>query len=161
MAINGSTDAPSPVDAEPTVTGPWSMARIESYLDATVIPVRLATSGRQGPLVQSMWFHRAEGRLWCATQFDAVVVQRLRADPRVGFEIARDEPPYRGVRGQGSAELLPSRGPEILERLIERYLGPGDAPLASWLRSRSAGEVAIAIDAGQWATWDFTRRMQA
>lgn len=141
-------------------SGPWDMGTIEEFLRTATIPVRLATGGRHGPLVQSMWFTWTDGLLWCATQPDAVVVQRLRADPRVGFEVAGDDRPYRGVRGHGRAQLLPERGPEVLEILIGRYLGDGDASLAAWLRSRAAGEVALAVEVDGWASWDFSHRMR-
>lgn len=142
------------------LSGPWDVGTIEAFLRSATIPVRLATSGRTGPLVQSMWFVWTDGALWCATQPDAVVVQRLRADPRVGFEVAGDDPPYRGVRGHGRAHLLPERGPEVLETLISRYLGDDNASLAAWLRSRAAGEVAIEVEVQAWSTWDFSRRMR-
>ena len=143
----------------PRITGPWGEDRIEDHLRSTVIPLRLATSGRTGPTVQSLWFTWADGRLWCATQQDALVVQRLRADPQCGFEVARDEPPYAGVRGIGEVELIDDRGAEVLRTLIQRYLGGGSPDLARWLLSRADNETALAIRPRRLSSWDFSARM--
>ena len=144
----------------PLLSGPWSTEQIEEFLGSSIIPIRLATSGRSGPLVQSMWFLWRDGRLWCATQASAVVAQRLAGDPRCAFEVAGDVPPYRGVRGQGIAELIPEAGPQVLTALLQRYLGSTHSGLATWLLSRSETEVAIAIRPEHLTSWDFRRRMQ-
>jgi hypothetical protein len=40
----------------------------------------------------------------------ARILEYLRVEPRCGFEVASDRPPYRGVRGQGVASLHPAEG---------------------------------------------------
>lgn len=145
----------------PLLSGPWNMPAVDAFLTASVIPVRVATDGRTGPLVQSMWFLWRDGVLWCATQDSAVITHRLTADPRCGFEVAGDLPPYRGVRGQGRAEILPDAGPTLLGELIERYLGSTSSGLAQWLLGRADHEVALAIRPEHLATWDYRQRMQA
>ena len=140
-------------------SGPWDHARVERFLEETVIPVRLATIGRSGPLVQSLWFLHDRGSLWCATQADAVVVRRLTADPRCGFEVAADAPPYRGVRGGATATIVADAAGKILPRLIERYLGSAPSPLGEWLLSRIDSEVAIRLDDLQISSWDYSSRM--
>jgi nitroimidazol reductase NimA-like FMN-containing flavoprotein (pyridoxamine 5'-phosphate oxidase superfamily) len=124
-----------------------------------VIPVRLATTGAQGPAVQSMWFRWTEGALWCATQRQALVVTRVSRDPRVGFEVASDSPPYRGVRGSGVATVVPEHGERVLRDLLHRYQGGEKSPLARWLLSRAEHEVAVRIVPTTLASWDFSSRM--
>jgi nitroimidazol reductase NimA-like FMN-containing flavoprotein (pyridoxamine 5'-phosphate oxidase superfamily) len=145
----------------PRPTGPWSAARVDAHLAGTVIPVRLAcASGSGQPRVLSLWYLWRDGALWCATAPGAKVVEWLAREPRCGFEVARDEPPYRGVRGRGRATLDPERGLEILEALVDRYLGTRDTPFARWLLERAArGETAIRIAPESLASWDFTARM--
>jgi hypothetical protein len=83
----------------------------------------------------------------------------LERDPRCAFEVAGDDPPYRGVRGQGEAHLSTADGPAVLLSLIDRYLGDRDSTFARWLVSRSSDEVAIRVNPGWMTSWDFTRRM--
>jgi hypothetical protein len=142
------------------LSGPWNPSRVARYLDETVIPVRLACRAPSGwPLVLSLWHLHRDGALWCATSARAHIVRCLEGDPRCAFEVARDTPPYLGVRGRGRVELLPERGREILGALIDRYLGDRGTPLARWLLGRADDEVALRIEPLRLTSWDYTRRM--
>ena len=145
----------------PEISGPWGRPQVDEFLGSAIIPIRLATTGRSGPLVQSMWFLWDDGLLRCATQADAVIVQRLAADPRCGFKVAADSPPYRGVRGRGTVRIDTELGPAVLRRLIARYLDSAQSPLARWLLARAESEVALAIEPQRLSTWDYSARMQA
>lgn len=140
-------------------SGPWGTEEVSRFLDDMRIPIRIATIGASGPIVTSLWFVALGDSLWCATQSDAVIVRRLRADPRCGFEVAGDFPPYRGVRGQGVARIDIDAAKDILPRLIDRYLGPTPTPLGEWLTSRIDTEVAVRISELSVSSWDYTSRM--
>lgn len=134
---------------------------IAAYLDTVRIPLRLACDTYSGwPFVLSLWFLHEEGRLFCATPASARVVSYLRREPRCAFEVAADDPPYCGVRGQALAEVVPARGEEILRRLLVRYLGGEDHALAQRLLARAHAEVAIVLTPVNLFTWNFSRRMQ-
>lgn len=139
--------------------GPYSSEQTDRHLRETVIPLRLACLDPAGPLVLSLWYLWRDDALWCATSAEARVVDLLRKEPRCGFEIARDEPPYRGVRGQGRAELLPAQGGIILEALVDRYVGTRESSFARWLLARRDDEMAIRIVPTHLSSWDFARRM--
>jgi hypothetical protein len=133
----------------------------EHYLSEIRIPLRLSCLMASGwPSVLSLWYLYREGNLYCATQDTAKVVSYLRHDPRCAFEIAADQPPYCGVRGQGMATLDSPLGPEILQHLLIRYLGSTDSPLAQRLLAQSQHEVAIIIKPSKVFTWNYTSRMK-
>jgi len=140
-------------------SGPWSHEQIEAYLASTVIPIRIASNGHRGPIVQSLWFAFADDAIWCATQSESVLAARLRRDDAVGWEVSADLPPYRGVRGTGRALLLPD-AVRTLEVLIDRY-GQAGTPLAQWLLARVDDEVAIRITELCITSWDYSGRMSA
>jgi hypothetical protein len=150
------------VHQPPTISrgSAWSAGEMEEFLHQARIPVRLAClAANSAPIICSLWYLYDDGAIWCATQQDARLVTWLRADPRCAFEVAGDDSPYRGVRGQGEALLSAADGPVILDRLITRYLGDFDSSFARWLRSRQQDEVAIRIAPGWLTSWDFARRM--
>jgi len=140
--------------------GVWSDNETRIYLEQAIMPVRLAVQNKRGPLVLSLWFIPIEGSLWCATSGSARLIEYLRAEPRCGFEVAADTPPYRGVRGQGVAQLHPREGASILLRLLDRYSIGLESPLARNLLSRADQEIAIAIEPVTLTSWDFTVRMK-
>lgn len=143
------------------IGGSWSIGRIHAHFEPMVIPLRLACLAASGqPQVLSFWYLWRDGALWCATSLRAHVVAMLEREPRCGFEVAPDAPPYRGVRGRGVATLERARGAEILEALIDCYQGSRETPLAHRLLARSASEVAIRIEPRALLSWDFTERMR-
>ncbi len=142
-------------------TGPWSNDDVARFLIDTRIPLRLAAHGTSGhPALVSLWFLSEGDRLWCATQRGAYIHRLLERDPRCGFEVSVESPPYRGVRGTAMATLHADRGGEILRRLIDRYLGSDQSQLAQSLLARSDHEVAIALEPQSVVTWDFEARMR-
>jgi len=142
------------------VSGPWERSRVEAWLAGARIPVRLAVTGPRGPLVVSLWYHFTDQALWCATPASATVIGQLHRDDRVGFEVAGDLPPYRGVRGTGRATIVAAAGVDVLDTLLARYLDPINEPLATWLRDRADDEVAVRIDDLTVSSWDFSARMR-
>jgi len=149
------------IEAPPVrLSGPWSAARVGAYLERSVLPLRLGCASPEGaPLVASLWYVWHEQAIWCATRASARVAQLLWENPSCAFELAPDAPPYRGVRGQGRAELRPEDGEAVLRRLLKRYLGSEDVPLGRWLLGRPGVEVAVRI-APRWiASWDYGARM--
>ena len=102
-----------------------------------------------------------DGLLYCATQKSAKIVHYLQNDARCAFEIAEDQPPYCGIRGQARARIDESLGAEILEKLLVRYLGDTNIPLAKNLRAKRESEVAIVLDPIRIFTWNFSERMES
>lgn len=140
----------------------WSAAQVEDYLLSIKIPMRLCCNGEDGfPLVCSIWFVYHDGLLWGATHESAKVSQLLQANNKCAFEIAPNEMPYRGVRGQGVAELVRAEAGEVLAELLQRYLGDSNSKLAQWLLSRSGHEFAIKISPTWLTSWDYSERMSS
>ena len=134
---------------------------VSGYLKKTIIPIRIAcvTEGAW-PLVMSLWYTFSDGTIFCATQNSAKIVRYLRNEPKCGFEVSSEIPPYRGVRGQGIARIDESRGKEILEILLDRYGIGRSSSLGKVLLSKGDDEVAIEIQPVRVFDWDYTRRMR-
>lgn len=144
------------------VRGSLERAEIEAFLEGSVVPLRLSCRTPSGRLwMVSLWFRYRDGALECATSADADVVSFLKADPDVAFEVSTNEPPYRGVRGNGTATVSPDPDKELLRALLERYLGTTESDLARRLLDPDRREVRIRIDPRTVAGWDYTDRMSA
>lgn len=144
------------------ISGPWTRREIDSYLARSRMPVRLACLGEDGfPRVVSVWFQYEEGVLQCATHRDSQLAAMLQRNPRVGFEVSTNEPPYYGVRGQGVAELSQEGGAQALQRLIDRYLDQSNVSLSRWLLSRSDEELLLRVEVQRFFSWDYRKRMES
>lgn len=123
--------------------------------------MRLAANTSSGfPVLLSLWFLSDGEELLAAVHRDSRIVTRLRADSRCAFEIAPNEPPYFGVRGQGIASLEPSGAPELLERLLHRYLGGTESKLGRFLLGRAEEELVVRLTPSWVGSWDYRERMK-
>ncbi|RLQ23078.1 pyridoxamine 5'-phosphate oxidase family protein [Seongchinamella sediminis] len=143
------------------VKGPWDLAAAEQWLGQCAMPIRLACTGEDGfPRVVSVWFLYREGEFLSVSHRDSSLVKLLQSSPQVGFEVSPNEPPYHGVRGQGTASLASEGAGEVLRAVISRYLGSSNSSLAEWLLSREDEEVVIRVAPQRFFTWDYRDRME-
>ena len=127
----------------------------------TKIPIRIGFIKPNGaPSIISLWYIDINGKIYCATQKTAKIIQYLENHPTCGFEIAADSPPYKGSRGEGTAKIIPSKGPEILKILIKKYLGDKESTLSKFLINHSKNEIAIEITPKKIFHYDYSKRMK-
>ncbi len=112
------------------------------------------------PNIISLWYEQIESKIYCATQKTAKIVSYLQNNPKYRFEIATDTPPYKGVRGNGIAKILSQKGDDVLEILMEKYLGDKESTLSRFLREHSNTEVAIEITPQKVFNYDYSKRMK-
>ncbi|SFR51411.1 pyridoxamine 5'-phosphate oxidase family protein [Halogeometricum limi] len=149
-------------------TGPWSAADANEFLRESTVPVRLACRTPKDDLwMLSLWYVWVDGdadgerpELCCATGANADVVRFLRANDDVAFEVSTNDPPYRGVRGRGTATIEPDDEKALLRTLLERYLGGTDNELGGFLLSDDREEVRIRITPTRLHSWDYSERMR-
>jgi nitroimidazol reductase NimA-like FMN-containing flavoprotein (pyridoxamine 5'-phosphate oxidase superfamily) len=142
------------------MSGSFGRDEVAAFLDDAVIPLRLACVAPSGwPVVVSLWFARRGDELVCATQRSSSLVRALEHDLRCAFEVAGEEPPYRGVRGRARVTIEPDEGLATLSELVARYLGGTDGAFARRLLGRTAPEVVLRLDPTEISSWDYSRRM--
>lgn len=144
------------------VTGStWNESRIESFLLENATPLRVAVNRNGFPLICSLWFVYlpASQSFFCASHKNSQLVQSLLDDDRCGFEVATNEPPYRGVRGQARVRLSQEGAEETLTNLCERFLGESNSGLKDWLFSRIDDEYVLRIEPTWISSWDYSARM--
>lgn len=126
-----------------------------------MVPIRLAVMDGDCPLICSVWFlfSPEESLFRCVSHGESQLIKLLRINPRVGFEIALNEPPYKGVRGKGVARLTQDGVADRLNSVILRFLGDTASGLAKWLLGRSEQEYVIEISPDWITSWDYSERM--
>jgi nitroimidazol reductase NimA-like FMN-containing flavoprotein (pyridoxamine 5'-phosphate oxidase superfamily) len=171
-------------------TGPWDRERVDEFLAAAGVPVRLGcrTPGDQ-PWIVSLWFawdpdagsvpddgnapdagsasddrdasETPPGAIRCATSASADLVEFVENDDNVSFDVSTNDPPYKGVRGRGRATVAPDEDKQLLRSLLSTYLGGTDNPTADRLLRAEREEVEIRIEPERLHTWDYSERMGA
>ena len=132
----------------------------QSILD-TKIPIRIAFLKTDGtPSIISLWYKQIGDKIYCATKRTAKIVLYLQNNPKCGFEIATDKPPYKGTRGTGHVKIIEHQGQEILKILMKKYLGEKESTLSKYLNNNSETEVAIEISPQNIFNYDYSKRMK-
>ena len=145
---------------EIALQGPWGMDEIASFLCNVHVPMRIAANGTSGfPMVTPVWHLWADGNIWAASRPSSALVRGLRGDPRCAFDISCEQPPYKGVRGRGIAEIE-ANGEYVLEQLLSRFMGATAPSFQARLLKAARDECAIRIRASGFTTWDVCRRMK-
>ncbi|WP_231187163.1 pyridoxamine 5'-phosphate oxidase family protein [Haladaptatus sp. DYF46] len=142
------------------LSGAWSKSEVVEFFDRTAVPLRLACNTPSGRLwMVSLWYLFEDGTLCCATGANADIVRLLRNDSTVAFEVSTNDPPYSGVRGNGTASVEQDPEKDLLRELLGRYLGGTDSRLARELLSDGRTEVTVRIEPDRLHSWDFTAQM--
>lgn len=134
---------------------------IDQFISDSKIPIRIAfMKSTDFPAVISLWYVSNNGKIYCAAQKTAKIVSYLKQNPLCGFEIAADKPPYKGIRGEGTVQILNETGTYVLELLMKKYLGEKESTLSKFLRDNSKTEVAIEITPQKIFHYDYTKKMK-
>lgn len=140
----------------------WSETDVKSFLTASTIPMRIATSSESYLTLCSVWylFDAKAGDLLCVSHENSQLVSDLIVNKKCSFEIAPNEPPYYGVRGKATVSLTKDSAREMLTVLLQRYLGGTNSRLAKWLLSRSDEEYVLKLTPVKLTAWDYSERME-
>lgn len=138
----------------------WQSDELSRYLSDSRNPLRLSVLSAGRPLIVPLWYLVDDGYIWCASKPDAFVTRCIGNSASCGFDVSDNTIPYRGVRGQGTVDIVKDEGECILRELVKRYLPDTDSKFARWLLKGAENEVAIRISP-EWITaWDFGQRMK-
>ncbi|QWC20300.1 pyridoxamine 5'-phosphate oxidase family protein [Halorubrum sp. 2020YC2] len=143
-------------------TGPWDRDRVDEFLAAARIPIRLGCrTPSDRPWIVSLWFawDPDADAIRCATSASADLVEFVEHDESVSFDVSTNDPPYKGVRGRGRATVVPDEDKRLLRSLLTKYLDGTDNPTAERLLRPDREEVEIRIEPERLHAWDYSERM--
>ena len=135
--------------------------QMDQFISDLKIPIRIAFVKPDGtPSIISLWYEQINGKIYCATKRTAKIVAYLQNNPKCGFEIATDKPPYKGTRGTGNVKIIENKGQEILKILMKKYLGNKESTLSKYLNSNLETEIALEITPQNIFNYDYSKRMK-
>ncbi len=147
----------------PGMGSPITETEVEKFLESSRLNIQVATIDENGyPNIQPIWFYydRDSEKLYVATRKTTKKVQNIRRNPdKIYFSIDDENFPYKGVKGRGEASISENiqKNVPIVEKIILKYLGTLDQPLAKTMMetARNGAEVVIEITPRFFSAWDF------
>ena len=138
----------------------WNQQELRDFLVSSKIPIRISVLDDEYPLICSVWFECLDEKLVIVSHEDSKLAKTLLRQRKCGFEIATNDPPYKGVRGKADVVAEAEGSEDTLRRVIQRYLGGTNQKLASWLLSRVEHEVKFTLHPTWVTSWDYGERME-
>jgi general stress protein 26 len=133
----------------------------EKFLE-NKLNLQLATIDEQGdPNIQPVWFYYDKDgeKLWINTSKFAKKTQNILKRSTIYFSIDDENPPVRGVKGKGIANIIDDLKTVVPlgEKISLKYLGTLDHPIAKMISedSKKGGVVLVEINPKFFSTWDY------
>jgi general stress protein 26 len=139
---------------------------VNSFLKSK-LNLQLATIDEDGyPSIQPVWFlyDKESGKIYISTQKTTRKARNLsKNSDKIYFSIDDENLPYKGVKGRGVARISENIdwNRPIIEKIIVKYLGTLDNPLALMLleNAKKGIQVVIEITPKFFSAWDFGKSM--
>jgi general stress protein 26 len=118
------------------------------------------------PSIQPVWFlyDKESGKIYISTQKTTRKARNLSTNSdKIYFSIDDENLPYKGVKGRGVARISENIdwNRPIIEKIIVKYLGTLDNPLALMLleNAKKGIQVVLEITPKFFSAWDFGKSM--
>lgn len=138
-----------------------TMEEAERFLESK-LNLQFATVDNKGdPNIQPVWFYYDKNveKIFIMTGKNTKKSQNVRQRPTIYFCIEDGNSPYKGVKGKGVATSTDDLQTviSISDKMIMKYLGTPDSPMAKVVseRSKSGEGIIIEITPKFFSTWDF------
>ena len=166
ISIVNVTDTLKLIQALPGMPKPVTETEVNNLLQSK-LNIQIATIDEEGyPIIHPTWFlyDNDSGKLYTGTAKMTRKVQSLQRNPdKIYFSIDDENLPYKGVKGRGVARISENIdwNRPIIEKIIVKYLGTLDNPLALILleNAKKGIQVVIEITPKFFSAWDFGKSM--
>lgn len=139
---------------------------VNNFLESK-LNLQLATIDEEGyPSIQPLWFlyERETGKMYISTQKITRKARNLYNNSnKIYFSIDDENFPYKGAKGRGIARISEDIdwNKPIIEKIIIKYLGTLDNPLARTIieNAKKGIQIVIEITPKFFSAWDFGKSM--
>ena len=154
------------IQALPGIPNKVTEKEVNRFLESK-LNLQFATIDYEGyPSIQPLWFlyDLESGRIYISTQKTTRKTRNLsKNSDKIYFSIDDENLPYKGVKGRGIARISEDIdwNRPIIEKIILKYLGTMDNPLAQMIleNAKKGIQVVIEITPRYFSAWDFGKSM--
>ena len=154
------------IQSLPGMPNKVTQEEVNNFLESK-LNLQLATIDEEGyPSIQPLWFlyEKETGKIYISTQKITRKARNLYNNSnKIYFSIDDENLPYKGVKGRGIARISEDIdwNRPIIEKIILKYLGTMDNPLAQMIleNAKKGIQVVIEITPRYFSAWDFGKSM--
>ena len=151
--------------AEKNVPG-MTKEEIVNFLEKKRMILRLGTldSTTGGPMIHPVWYYFSHDRFFFFTDKDANKLRNVKGESGVYFTIDIDTRPYIGVRGKGTARVVPESEEtvELKERIVQKYLDRTDPNYNMAMeKARSQRSIVLEVIPSYYTVWDYSKMSES
>ena len=138
---------------------------LKEFLTSKVLNLHLGTVDEKGhanvhPV--GYYFDHLENMFYILTAKESKKTQNLSRKEMIYFCVDDPNPPYKGVRGKGTARILEEVkfNLSIWEKIMARYLGNLEEPMAIALKDElmKGDSIVLEISPRYFSTWDYSKQ---
>ena len=152
------------LNASPGFGAPLSERDLKDFLTTKVMNLHLGTVDEKGhsnihPV--GYYYDHLENKFYILTAKESKKTHNLSRNETVYFCVDDPNPPYKGVRGKGTARILKEVNfLGIWEKIMARYLGNSEDPMAIALKDelKKGDSIVLEISPKYFSTWDYSKQ---
>ncbi|MGH9953640.1 MAG: pyridoxamine 5'-phosphate oxidase family protein [Nitrososphaeraceae archaeon] len=153
------------LNASPGFGAPLSEQDLKEFLTTKVLNLHLGTVDEEGhsnihPV--GYYYDQSDNKFYILTGKESKKTSNLKKNQMVYFCIDDPNPPYKGVRGKGTARILEevNFNLSIWEKVMARYLGNLEDPMAIALKDelKKGESIVLEISPKYYSTWDYGKQ---
>ena len=153
------------LNASPEFGAPLSEQDLKEFLTTKVLNLHLGTVDEKGhanihPV--GYYYDNSENKFYILTGKETKKTSNLKKNEMVYFCVDDSNPPYKGVRGKGTARIQEdvNFNLRIWEKIMARYLGNVEDPMAIALKDelKKGESIVLEISPKYYSTWDYSKQ---
>lgn len=153
------------LNGSPGYDAPLSEQDLSDFLTTKVLNLHLGTIDEEGhPNIHPVgyYFDQSNNKFYILTGKESKKTSNLKKNQMVYFCIDDPNPPYKGVRGKGTARIQEDVNFNlgIWEKIMTRYLGNLQDPMAIALKDelKKGDSIILEISPKYFSTWDYGKQ---
>jgi general stress protein 26 len=153
------------LNASPGFGAPLSEQELKDFLTTKVLNLHLGTVDENGhanihPV--GYYYDPSNNKFYLLTGRESKKVNNLKSNETAYFCVDDPNPPYKGVRGKGSAKIQEdvNFNISVWEKIMVRYLGNLEDPMALAVRDelKKGESIVLEISPRYFSTWDYSKQ---